>query len=65
MIKTGKVMGNLMINVRPTNQKLRLRCIRIICELGGCDAATAEQALDTYGDIRTAVEQLQKNAQNP
>ena len=25
MIKTGKVMGNLMINVRPTNQKLRLR----------------------------------------
>ncbi|MBR5601448.1 MAG: N-acetylmuramic acid 6-phosphate etherase [Clostridia bacterium] len=65
MIKPGKVMGNLMINVRPTNQQLRLRCIRIICELGGCDAATAEQALDTYGDIRTAVEQLQKNAQNP
>ena len=65
MIKTGKVMGNLMINVRPTNQKLRLRCLRIICELTGCDAATAEQALDTYGDIRTAVEQWQKNAQNP
>lgn len=65
MIKTGKVMGNLMINVRPTNQKLRLRCISIICELSGCDAATAERALDTYGDIRTAVEQIQKNAQNP
>lgn len=58
MIKTGKVMGNLMINVRPTNQKLRLRCIRIICELSGCDAQAAEQALDTYGDIRTAVEAL-------
>ena len=60
MIKTGKVMGNLMINVRPTNQKLRLRCIRIICELAECDAATAEQALDTYGDIRTAVKALEQ-----
>lgn len=60
MIKTGKVMGNLMVNVRPTNQKLRLRCIRIICELSGCDAATAEQALDTYGDIRSAVRALEQ-----
>ncbi len=58
MIKTGKVMGNLMVNVRPTNQKLRLRCIRIICELSGCDAKTAEQALDAHGDIRTAVQAL-------
>ena len=58
MIKTGKVMGNLMVNVRPTNQKLRLRCIRIICELSGCDAETAEQALDAHGDIRTAVQAL-------
>ena len=65
MIKTGKVMGNLMINVRPTNQKLRLRCIRIIGELTGCDEAEAEQALDAYGDIRTAVERLTKNPQTP
>ena len=65
MIKTGKVMGNLMINVRPTNQKLRLRCIRIIGELTGCDAQTAEQALDACGEIRAAVEFVRKNAQNP
>lgn len=65
MIKTGKVMGNLMVNVRPTNQKLRLRCIRIICELTGCDAASAEQALDACGEIRPAVEYLRKNAQTP
>ncbi len=65
MIKTGKVMGNLMVNVRPTNQKLRLRCIRIICELTGCDVASAEQALDACGEIRLAVEYLRKNAQTP
>ena len=64
MIKTGKVMGNLMVNVRPTNQKLRLRCIRIICELTGCDALTAEQALDVCGEIRPAVQYVQKNAQS-
>lgn len=62
MIKTGKVMGNLMVNVRPTNQKLRLRCIRIICELTGCDALTAEQALDVCGEIRTAVESIKARA---
>ena len=62
MIRTGKVMGNLMINVRPTNQKLRLRCIRIICELTGCNAEAAEQALDTYGEIRPAVKALQENS---
>ena len=65
MIKTGKVMGNLMVNVRPTNQKLRLRCIRIIGELTGCDAVTAEQALEACGEIREAVAYIQKNAQNP
>lgn len=64
MIKTGKVMGNLMINVRPTNQKLRLRCIRIICELTGCDPLVAEQALDTHGEIRAAVASIQKNSPN-
>ena len=66
MIKTGKVMGNLMVNVRPTNQKLRLRCIRIIGELAGCDAEAAEQALDACdGEIREAVAYIQKNSQNP
>ncbi len=64
MIKTGRVMGNLMVNVRPTNQKLRLRCIRIIRELSGCEAELAEQALDACGDIREAVAYVQKNMQN-
>ena len=30
MIRTGMVYGNLMVNVQPTNEKLRNRAIRII-----------------------------------
>jgi N-acetylmuramic acid 6-phosphate etherase len=59
MIKTGKVVGNLMINVRPTNIKLRDRCIRILMELGECDRATAEALIDKHGDIRKSLTELE------
>ena len=58
MIKTGKVVGNLMVNVRPTNIKLRDRCIRILMELGECDRATAEALIDKHGDIRASLAEL-------
>lgn len=60
MIKTGKVVGNLMINVKPTNVKLRDRCIRILMELGECDRETAEDLIDELGDIRAALVRLGK-----
>ena len=59
MVKTGKVVGNLMINVRPTNVKLRDRCIRILMELGSCDRETAEVLIDKYGDIRKSLAELE------
>ena len=58
MVKTGKVVGNLMINVRPTNVKLRDRCIRILMELGECDRETAETLIDKHGDIRKSLAEL-------
>ena len=58
MVKTGKVVGNLMVNVRPTNSKLRDRCIRILMELGDCDRDTATALIDKHGDIRKALEEL-------
>lgn len=58
MVKTGKVVGNLMVNVRPTNAKLRDRCIRILMELGDCDRDTATALIDRYGDIRKSIEVL-------
>ncbi len=59
MIKTGKVVGNLMINVRPTNAKLRDRCIRILMELGDCDRDTATTLIDKYGDIPKSLAELE------
>ena len=46
MIKTGKVYENMMINLRPSNIKLKARVIRIVSEIKGCDAQTAETLLE-------------------
>jgi len=57
MIKTGKVYENMMINLRPSNKKLRERMIRIVCEIKGCDHDIAEQLLEDYDwKIRDAVQ---------
>ncbi len=58
MIKTGKVYENLMINLRPTNIKLRARVISIVREILGCDEETAVCRLAAHDwSIRAAVEQ--------
>ncbi len=57
MIRLGKVMENLMVCVRPSNVKLRARCIRILRELTGQEEDTAVAALEANGwDIRSAAE---------
>ncbi len=57
MIKTGKVYENLMINLRPTNIKLRKRVISIVCEICSCTEDTAVNYLDEHDwSIREAVE---------
>jgi N-acetylmuramic acid 6-phosphate etherase len=57
MVKTGKVYENLMINLRPTNEKLRRRVISIVREIKGVDEAEAIALLDANEwNIRRAVE---------
>ena len=57
MVKTGKVYENMMINLKPSNVKLRDRVIRIVCEIKKCGYDEAEALLEKSGwDIRTAVE---------
>ncbi len=59
MIRTGKVYENLMVNMRPTNKKLRDRAARIIGQLTQADEQHALEALDDCdGDIRSAVDKI-------
>ena len=46
MIKLGKVYGNLMVDVKPSNEKLIRRCVTIVCAAAECDEATATAALE-------------------
>lgn len=46
MIKTGKVYENLMINLKPSNIKLRKRMLGIVCDVLDTDEANAEKLLD-------------------
>ena len=56
MVKCGHVYENLMINLRPTNRKLRRRMIGIVTEIIGCDDNEAEKLLEENDwSIREAV----------
>lgn len=46
MIKLGKVYGNLMVDVKPSNEKLIRRCVTIVCAATECDETTAVAALE-------------------
>ncbi len=49
MVQMGKVVENLMVDVKPTNAKLRDRAIRIVQELTGVVREVAEDALRRNG----------------
>lgn len=56
MIRLGYVFGNLMVNVQPTNEKLRDRARRIIRQAAGVDAERAAELLEASGrSVRTAI----------
>ncbi|MGX2959241.1 N-acetylmuramic acid 6-phosphate etherase [Peribacillus sp. JNUCC 23] len=55
MIKIGKVYSNLMVDVQPTNEKLRVRAKAIVVEATGATITDAEDALQKYGSVKTAI----------
>lgn len=56
MIKLGKVYGNLMVDVRPTNEKLRARAQRIVAEAAAIATDEAASLLAaTNWDVKPAV----------
>ncbi len=57
MIKLGNVYENMMINLRPTNEKLKRRMIRIVTEIIDVNEEEAENLLEqSEWDIRKAVQ---------
>lgn len=50
MIRLNRTYGGYMVDVLLTNDKLRQRAVRMICEITGVDADGAHAALATAGD---------------
>jgi N-acetylmuramic acid 6-phosphate etherase len=46
MVSIGKTLGNRMVDLQPTNEKLRIRSRRILRELAGVDDALAGRILE-------------------
>jgi len=56
MVRTGRTFGNLMVDLRAANAKLRDRARRIVASATATDLATAEQLLGaTGGEVKTAI----------
>ena len=56
MIRIGKTFGNLMVDMRATNEKLKDRSERIVMEITGLDRAAARAVLvQSGGVVKTAI----------
>lgn len=56
MIKLGKVYGNLMVDLKVTNQKLADRAERLVMQLTGLDESAAKRLLSQANhEVKTAV----------
>jgi N-acetylmuramic acid 6-phosphate etherase len=63
MIRLGRVHGNLMIDVRPTNAKLHERARRIVAEVTGASERDVAAALEETGwSARAAILILSRDA---
>lgn len=56
MIKNGRVKGNKMVDMTPTNHKLIERGVLMICDSIPVSKEEAAALLNTYGSVRKAIE---------
>ncbi len=62
MIRIGKTFGNIMVDVQPTNAKLKERAKKILMELTGCTYPVAEDTLLNTGfSVKTGLVMLLAN----
>jgi N-acetylmuramic acid 6-phosphate etherase len=56
MVRTGKTFGNLMVDLKATNSKLKARANRIVRTVTGLDAPQADDLLQKCGgEVKTAI----------
>lgn len=56
MVRLGRVKGNLMVHMKPTNKKLVERAVRIVADAAGCSPEKAREALEKCSmDISEAI----------
>lgn len=56
MIRTGKTYGNRMVDLKPLNEKLKIRSRRILREIAGIDDAQAARLLqESSGHLKPAL----------
>lgn len=62
MIKLGKVYENLMVDLRPSNEKLVQRAVRIVCSATGAEEEKARAALEAANmHCKTAIVMILMN----
>ena len=62
MVKIGKVYKNFMVDVKPTNTKLRDRAVRIVSEIAGCNYDEAKNVLEANNfKVKEAIVQIKYN----
>ena len=56
MVRTGRVYQNLMVDLRPTNDKLRDRAARVVSRLTGLEREESLRQLDKAGNnVKAAI----------
>jgi N-acetylmuramic acid 6-phosphate (MurNAc-6-P) etherase len=59
MVRMGKVISNLMVDLNASNRKLRERAVRIVQAVTGAEAAAAQAALEKSNwRVKTACQRL-------
>ena len=63
MVRLGKVRENLMIDLKPSNVKLKDRAVRIVQQLTGCEPAKARISLEAADwVIKDALKRIPKSS---
>ena len=56
MLRLGRVYRGMMVNMQPTNAKLKRRAEAMVAQIAHCDPSQAARSLEqAEGDIKTAV----------